>query len=330
VALTDDQRAMLRLLAQREEGYEDIAALKGMSVEEVRAEVRAALAQLAEDREAGETSPPSEAAGETSLGAPSGSSEEPPAGSPRTDEGAPATAGKEPAAASPPDPEPAVAASAAKPQADSSPPAKSGAAGSFPRRPLAAVPPQRRRLLLLTGGALGVVAVVLIAIAVFGGGSDSGSGSTAPSTELASGGENGESPKITQAVLEPASGESGSGHAVFGRLGKEVVLQVTATGLKPTASGESYTVWLFRTPKLSLRVGSATVDDSGRLGARFPIPTELLAYIASGAFTQIYVSRTADAAYQREVAQAKKNKGLPRYTGETVLTGEITGPVVKK
>jgi hypothetical protein len=46
MGLTDDQRAMLRLLAQREEGYEDIAALKGISVDEVRAEVKAALAGL--------------------------------------------------------------------------------------------------------------------------------------------------------------------------------------------------------------------------------------------------------------------------------------------
>jgi hypothetical protein len=46
MALSDDQRALLRLLAQREQGYEDIAALKGMSVEQVREEVRSALAAL--------------------------------------------------------------------------------------------------------------------------------------------------------------------------------------------------------------------------------------------------------------------------------------------
>jgi hypothetical protein len=181
----------------------------------------------------------------------------------------------------------------------------------------------------MTGAALGVVAVVLIAIAVFGGDSDSSSGSagsSGSSTETAAA----ESDKVTQAVLEPVDGGEGSGRAVFGRLGKEVVLQVTAEGLEPTPQGQSYTVWLYRTPKLTLRVGSVGVDDSGQLGARFPIPAELLAYVASGAFDQIYVSRTSDAAYQREVAQAKKNKTLPRYNGETVLRGEITGPVVKK
>ncbi len=91
----------------------------------------------------------------------------------------------------------------------------------------------------------------------------------------------------------------------------------------PTPSGSS------ARRNCSLRVGSVAVGDEGRLGARFTIPPELLAYVASGAFTQVYVSRTSDAAYQREVAAAKANKTLPRYTGDTVLTGEITGPVAK-
>jgi hypothetical protein len=191
------------------------------------------------------------------------------------------------------------------------------------------LPAERRRLVLLAGGALGVVAVVLGAIAIFGGGSDSSTGSTVASesgTEAAAV----ESGKVTQAVLEPADGGDASGNAVFGKVGKEeIVLQVTAENLEPTDSGQSYTVWLYRSPKLSLRVGSVPVGDGGKLGARFTIPAELLTYVAGGAFDQIYVSRTSDAAYQQEVARAKKEKSLPRYTGETVLTGKITGPIAK-
>jgi DNA-directed RNA polymerase specialized sigma24 family protein len=48
VGLTDDQKAMLRLLAQREEGYDDMAALMGISVEEVRERVKEALAEVEE------------------------------------------------------------------------------------------------------------------------------------------------------------------------------------------------------------------------------------------------------------------------------------------
>jgi hypothetical protein len=53
VALSEDQKAMLRLLAQREEGYDDIGALMGLSVNEVRVRVRGALSEL----EGGEGAP---------------------------------------------------------------------------------------------------------------------------------------------------------------------------------------------------------------------------------------------------------------------------------
>jgi hypothetical protein len=298
MALSDDQRALLRLLARREEGYEDIAALKGLSVEQVRAEVKDALAELEAAGEAPSPPPPPRA---EKLPEP------PPA--PREPEPEPA-----PAEETAPPPPPA-------PKSSSKPP--TGAARS-------SLPAERRRLVMFTGGALALVAIVLGAIAIFSGGSDSSSGSTetsAAGTEAAAAVENS---KVTKAVLEPADGSEASGLGVFGKVGKEaIVLQVTAENLEPTESGQSYTVWLYRSPKLSLRVGSVPVGASGNLGARFTIPAELLAYVASGAFDQIYVSRTSDAAYQREVAEAKKNKSLPRYTGETVLTGEITGPIAK-
>jgi hypothetical protein len=301
MALSDDQRALLRLLAQREEGYEDIAALKGIGVDQIRAEVREALAAL-------DAPPP-----------------EPPAPEPPAPEPSPPPA-PDPEPTPPPTPQeekpaPATPAPAARPKRTTP---------SASRRPGVSVPAERRRLLILTGGALGIVAIVLGAIALIGGSSDSGSGdgaADATGTELAAGEEG----KVTQAVLSAPEGGDASGQAIFGRVGKEeIVLQVTAEGLEPTGKGESYTVWLYRNPKLALRVGSVGVGEEGRLGARFTIPAELLAYVASGAFNQIYVSRTENAAYQREVARAKRNNQIPRYTGETALTGEITGPIAKE
>lgn len=55
--MTDDQKAMLRLLAQREEGYDDMAALMGISVEEVRERVKEALAEVDEEAETAEPTP---------------------------------------------------------------------------------------------------------------------------------------------------------------------------------------------------------------------------------------------------------------------------------
>lgn len=282
MGLTDDQRAMLRLLAERgEDGYADIAALKGVSVDRVRAEMREALAAAAAEQEAE------------------------------------APAAEEPEKAPPPPPPPAPA--PAKP-------APAPAADKPRRRPGASLPPERRRFVLIAGGALAAVAIVLTLVAVIGGSDSDGDGSTVAAGEAASA----ESDKLTQAVLAPIDGESGEGRAIFGRVGKkEIVLQVAARDLEPTAQGESYTVWLYRNPKLALRVGAVRVGDSGRLGVQLPIPTELLAYVAAGAFKQIYLSRTEDAAYKASVAKAKTQKSLPPYSGETVLTGEITGPILK-
>jgi len=285
MSLSDDQRAMLRLLALREEGYADIAALKGLTVEQVRAEVRAALDELA--------------------------------GQP-----APAPAPTEPP--KPPEPPAPVTPPPARP--DESPVGRPKRPAASPRRAGTAM--ERRRLLVLAGAALAVVAVVLIALAVFGGGSSSNSsGETGGSSEVAST----EGPRLTQANLKPVDGGDASGRAVFGRVGqKEVALQVTAEGLEPSGTGDSYTVWLYRSPKVALRVGSVKASQSGQLGARFPIPAELLAYVASGAFNRIFISRTQDAAYKAEVESAKRKKTLPPYSGETVLRGKITGPIVKK
>lgn len=58
MALSDDQRAMLRLLAQREQGYEDMAALMGVSVEELRGRVKEALAELEKEGKEAPQLPP--------------------------------------------------------------------------------------------------------------------------------------------------------------------------------------------------------------------------------------------------------------------------------
>jgi hypothetical protein len=274
VPLSDDQRALLRLLAQREESYRDIAALMGLSVDEVRERVREALEEL--------------------------------------DEGGSSAAS---AAAGPVAEETTTPARASRP------------ARSKPRqRPRS--PQSRRRLIELVGGALLVVLLVLFATGAvdLGGDSDSDgeSGDTAASVAA---GDN----RLTQATLEPIGGGDATGRALFGRVGENVVLQVVAEGLEPTAPGETYTAWLYRSPKLALRVGSVKVRDAdqGRLAARFPVPPEVLALVANGAFKEIDLSLTSDAEYQAEVAQAKDQQRLPRYSGESVLRGPITGPLAE-
>ncbi len=296
MALSDDQRAMLRLLAQREEGYEDIAALKGMSVEEVRAEVKEALAQLAEDREAAvEPAPPVE----------------PPASrEPAKAEEPPEPAKEEPRVEGP-SPSPAKPSAPAKPAA---------------RRPRPSVPPERRRLLLLTGGALGVVAVVLIAIAVFSDGSDSAS-STGPQTVALSESAPAKNAKVTKALLKPVNGGDAEGLVLFGRLRKEVVLQIAAKGLEPAPRGKAYVLWL-ASPKQMVPLTPLAVDKSGVIAAQHPVPAQVIVYLAKDVFNEIDISLLSVAAYKAAFSKANKEKKQPAYTGADVLRGRITGPIV--
>ena len=282
---------MLRLLAQREEGYEDIAALMGLSVDGVRAKVKEALAEIGEAER-------------------------------------PAVEPPQPAPPKPPEPpEPRRAPE----QPEAPPPTRPPKPGSSLLSRLS-LPADRGRLI---GGGVGaavvVVLVVLVATGAFGGGdsepsADAGAGggsSDAASTTAADSG------RVTQAVLEPVAGGDASGRVLFGRIDEDVVLQVEAEGLDPSPRGQSYTVWLYRSPKLVLRVGAVKVDGSGGIAAQLPIPAELLTHVASGTFDQIDISLTSDAVYKAEVAQARKQERLPAYTGTSVLRGKITGPAVK-
>lgn len=297
MALSDDQKALLRLLAQREQGYEDIGALMGLSVDEVRVKVREALAGL-----------------ESEAAAPPPSVEES------------ATMPPPPASESsilygPPRPRPKPRPQRSTRSVEPSHPGESGRS-----------PQNRRRLFELIGGAVVVVLLVLFATGLVDIGGDGDSEpSQARSGTSPTGLAAGEGAKLTQAVLRPVDGGDAIGRALFGRVGDDVVLQVVAQGLEPSPPGKSYTVWLYRSPKLVLRVGASKVSESdGGLAARFPIPAELLAYIASGAFTQIDISLTSDAAYKTELARAKSEERLPAYSGKDVLRGDITGPVAKR
>lgn len=295
MALTDDQRAMLRLLAQREEGYEDIAALKGVGVEDVRAEVRAAVAALDDEVSA---------AGPVAAGRASGLT--------RPD--------------TPPSTPPAEERSVPTPRPDK----KAKAPRSVPRWK-ERLPRDRRRVVELVGG--GLIALLLIlfvtgAIDIGGGDDDSSSGGQAAGGERLTAAEE---ENLTQAQLSAADGSDADGRAIFGRIGEEeVALQVTARNLEPSGDGDSYSIWLYRSPKLALQVGAAKVRGNGTLAARFPLPAELLAYVASGAFPQVYVSRTDDAALKRQLQQAQRKDQLPRYSGETVLSGKIAGPITEQ
>jgi hypothetical protein len=302
--LTDDQKAMLRLLAQREEGYDDMAALMGISVEEVRERVKEALAEV-EDPAATEEEPAAPAP--------------PPAPPPPDPEPEPTPVEKP--VAPPPAPTPAP------PAPPASKPTPKPAAGKRPAQiPSLKVPKDRGALIGLGAGALAVVALVIVLIV---GGDGGGSSSTAsegnPSEDAGTLAAN---KNLTQAVLSADDGSDASGQAIFGRFKKKVLLQVTGEGLEPSADGESYAVWLSHSGNAMVPVGTAKVKDSGELAARFEVPAAVLVLVARAAFDQIEVTRTSDSQLNAAIARARKTESESTYPGTPVLSGKITGPLV--
>jgi hypothetical protein len=309
--LTDDQKAMLRLLAQREEGYDDMAALMGISVAEVRERVKEALAEVEEP-------PPVEEEAETPTPPAPASPPAPAPESPLTAEEAPPAAAKQPVA---PTPTPAL------PNSESSPKPAAGAKRSG-QIPSLKVPKDRGALIGLGAGVLVVVALVIVLV-VGGDGGGSSSGTASGESSLA---ENASAPaenkNLTQAVLSADDGSDASGQAIFGRFKKKVLLQVTGEGLEPSAQGESYAVWLSHSGKAMVPVGTAKVKDSGQLAARFEVPAAVLVLVARAAFDEIEVTRTSDSQLSAAIAQARKTESESTYTGAPVLSGKITGPLV--
>ncbi|HVO55330.1 MAG TPA: hypothetical protein VMT37_13045 [Solirubrobacterales bacterium] len=311
--MSDDQRAMLRMVAQRgDQGYEDIAALMGLSVEEVRAKVAAALAELDE---------------EGALASATGSDEKKPAEEAPAEKPAPAEA--EPVAAkAPPAP---TAAPAPKPTVK---PARRSS-----RPPRISMPRGQVLWAAIAGGVI-VVALIVIAIVVGDSGGDNESASAASgATTTASAGASGESgstggkgsnraKEVTKAILKPVDGSEAEGLVVFGKVKSSLALEVAAENLQPTSSGEEYSVWLSNSPQKMLPLASVKAP-KGRIAAQIELPAEVLGYLADETFTEIALTRTDDATLQAALKKAIKEKqSTPDYTGTEVLRGPVTGPIV--
>lgn len=318
MALSDDQKAILRLLAQRGEGgYEDLSALMGISAQEVYARAKGAAAQLEAE------------------GIPAPAIPEPPGG------------GESPPPTPPP---PKVEKPAPKEEEQPKPPA------ALPKGP--PKPPLKKELKLLENRGLwailaGVaILVIFLVIVLVGGGSDSGSGgstnaSGSTSATASSCEDVGKAPKpdgkavaalaaatlknggkeATRAVLQPVDGSESGGLAVFGRVKKSLALQVVAEGLSPS-SNCGYTIWLAASEKKMLPLASTKVGKDGKLGTQVEVPVEILAYLANETFGQIAVTRTDESQLKASLAEATKEKKAPVYTGTEVLRGTVTGPIV--
>lgn len=314
--LSNDQKAILRLLAQRgAAGYDDLTALMGIDAAEVHERAKAAAAQLEADGIPAPSIPAPGAAAAPAAEPPAPSKPKPVAEpvapvptSPPAQPDPPAPA--KPRPATPPPPPPAAKAKPSQPSRPSLP--KSGGA----------------RAALAAGVAVVVALVIVLAVS---GGDDSGDTTSASSESTTSSDETvnaSANPKLTQAVLDPVDGSDAKGVATFGRVKNSLALQIEAEGLEPTANGQSYTIWLYESARKMLPLASTAVGENGKIGAQVQVPTEVLAYLANETFDQLDISLTEDATLKDSLAEATKEKKAPIYTGTDVLRGTITGPIV--
>jgi hypothetical protein len=329
VALSDDQKAILRLLAQRgAAGYDDLAALMGISADEVH---RRAL-QAAADLEA--------------EGIPAPAIPEP--GGDGTSSGGDRF-GEPPADEVPPPVAPKRKKPAAEKKAEPVKPIPHHEHGHGPKEIAreAKLLENRGLWAILAGVAIVVVFLVILLVSGGGGGGSDSSSTTASATgshcEQPTGAPPAPSGKAigllaasaiksskepTRAVLNPVDGSEAKGLVVFGRVKNSLALQVAAEGLAPLPSCGRYTVWLAASPEKMLPLASIQVGKNGQIRAQVEVPVEILAYLASETFDQIAITATDESQLKATLKEATKEKAAPRYTGTEVLRGNVSGPVV--
>jgi hypothetical protein len=330
VPLTDDQRAMLQLLLQQGQSYEDIGSLLGLEVDQVRSRAREALTEIGgedPDRDVsltdyllGQADPIGRADAARHLGSDPKARDladrletqlrvlAPGADLPELPGDGAAPARAKPTAV---EPKPASKPKAQAPEA--------GEGGGGFRETIA-----KRRTQAIAGAAgLAILIVVLVIVLVRGGGSDSSTTtSSAGPSQQASNNSSG----LTRAILSPQNGGDAQGVAVFARIRNQPVLTINVTNLKPSGSGEGYVIWLYRSPTQAYPLVRQSVSAKGQLRGAAPVPAQLIQALQQGLFDTIDVSLAKDSDVTAALQQARKSQKLPHYAGQSVARGPITGP----
>ena len=323
--LSADQRAMLQLVLERGQSYEDIASVLGVGVDEVRRRARAALAELGgadPDAEVGLTdfllgqadpigradavrelqSNPESRRLATELVerlrelAPQARLPELPAPRERRrvlgrrrEEGERAADGPD-------------ASEGAAPR-DA---AATRFRDTFSRR-------QQQAIVALVASAVILIAVVLALTGAFGGGDSEPAETTTAADE-----------EVLESVsLRPQGGGNGSGEARFGLATEDQpFVELELQGLAAPSEGETYVVWLLLSANQGYPLSPVEVGADGSFSDRFPIPQFAIPIASRARFVDISLSenRTLLSNLRRAV---REEQPIIRYEGDSVLRGEI-------
>ena len=243
------------------------------------------------------------------------------------------------AQAPPPPPAAPGQAPPATPQAPATPPARqspgfasrvagvfSGIGGSSGKR--------RTQFMVGLAGVLALVVVVVV-VATSGGSSD-GSGGDCKSVDTATAQQAGV-PTIKLAATGAAADADcpPSGQITLGAQQQAAnsnnqtpafALTANAVNLPPSANGERYLLWLYKSDTQSLPLGQETVDSSGNLTGGVPLIAQQVLLLP--AFDSIRISKVtsteAQQVQQSLQSQGKKPTGVVQFVGQPVLTGNIS------
>jgi Sigma-70, region 4 len=364
VALTDEQRTMLQLLLEGGQSYEDIGSLLGISTEDVRSRARAALQEIGgadpdaqvglSDYLLGQADPIGRADAVRHLQ----SDPEANALAQRLVQNLRLLAPKaelpeipEPRGgrrAAPP-PTPAQAPPATPPAPTAPAPQRPGlahrVAGAFSG--LGGLSGKRRTQFVVGVAAALALVIVVIVVATSGGNGGETTIEVANGTRTVSSDcEPVDSTPAQQAGVPTikllATGAAAdadcppSGQMTLGATQQATnnnknqtptfALQANAVHLQPSADGERYLLWLYKTDTQSLPLGQETVDQSGNLTGGVPlIAQQVLLLPAFDSIRISKVSATEAQQIQQSLQQAAKDpNGTVQFVGQPVLEGSVS------
>jgi hypothetical protein len=357
VALTDEQRAMLQLLLEGGQGYDDIGSLLGIGPDEVRSRARAALREIGgadpdtqvglSDYLLGQADPIGRADAVRHLQADPEANAlaqrlvqnlrllAPKAQLPEI----PAPRGGRRAPAPPPPPTPAQAPAAPGPAAPAPSTARArgpgfaaSAAGFFSG--LGRLQGKRRTQLI--AGLAAALALVIVLVVVLAGG-DGGGGNDCKPLDTSTAQQAGVPLiKLTATGAAADADCTPSGQITLGQAQQNpqqannqtptFILQANAVHLTPTESGERYLLWLYKSDTQAVPLGQETVDDSGNLTGGVPLLAQQVLLLP--AFDTVRFSRVTSAEAQQIQqslqVQGKKATGVVDFVGQPVLQGNIS------
>jgi hypothetical protein len=357
VALTDEQRAMVQLLLEGGQGYDDIGSLLGIRAEEVRSRAREALTEIGgadPDAQVGlsdyllgqadpigradairhlQSDPEANALAERlvqnlRLLAPKAQLPEIP--EPR---------GGRRAAAAAPSPDPAAPVPPAAPAAPPPQPVQPRGPGLASRvsgffSGLSRLSGKRRTQFLVA--MVAVLGLVIAVVAVASGGGGGGNGDCKPLNTAAAQQAGVPSMKLAATGAAADADCAPSGQITLGSVPQSqqsknqvpsFVLQANAVNLPATGTNERYLLWLYKSDDQSIPLDEASVDSSGNLTRSLQVPAPELLLIPAFQTVRLAKVTTAESQQVQQSLQAQRKKNptlLTHFVGEPVLEGNVS------